>query len=906
MPTLGHLDPERRRAVDDLFDGAVDQPTDQRAAWLAAQCDDAELRAEVEALLQAHDRPDVIFDRNAMDLARPLLSAPQTERQIGPYRVLRELGRGGMGVVYLAERADGQYRRRVAVKLLRSSPDADELHRRFVSERQILASLNHPNIAQLLDGGVTDGQLPFLVMEYVDGVPLTTYCDRQRLGIEERLQLFRDVCAAVHHAHQNLVIHRDIKPSNILVTEDRRVKLLDFGIAKLLNPMLGPDDQPLTRTEWRVMTPDYASPEQVRGDSLTTASDVYALGVVLYELLCGRRPHRITGGSAQSLAEVIITRESPPPSVAVKRPEPTRADGTTTDVTPEAIAETRGLSVERLGRRLQGDLDAIVMMALRKESARRYGSADLMWEDIQRHLDGLPVIADRGTRWYRAKKFLGRHRIEAIAAAVVTISLVGGTFVAVRQAAVASRERNRAEQALAQSKEVTEFLVRLFRTPAPAGASREQVTARDMLATGAARIEQLAGQPIVQAQMLDALGRVNDQLGRFDDAERMLRRALELRRSQLGDNHADVAVTLNNLSNVLVQTDRGDEALRLSRDALAIQQRVLGPKHPDVALALAKVATRTSDLAAAESLYRAARDIQRATLGPDDAAVATTDRDLAEVLITRRKYDAAEAMIRESLAIRARLDGPDHVSATNTMIFLADLLLFYRNRPASAESLYNRAIDILRRESPNRPARLGGALAGLESIAHSRGDHVRAEAYARELLDVQRRTAGNEHPIVTESMDAIAEHLAAQRRYPEAERMLLDAIALLQRTIGSEHFRMGDRLTTLGRVRGATGRLDEAEADLRRALAITERSQGPTGESAAMGAALLADVLARRGQHAEANALFDRAATILRPLPPRFGNGMRAAYAAIADHYKAKGQSGDEQHFRRLAQGTAQ
>ena len=280
--------PERQRVIDDLFDGALDQAPDARAEWLRAQCPDVELRAEVAALIAAHDENDAIFDRNAIEVAGPLLRAPRVESQIGPYRLVRELGRGGMGIVYLAERADGQYRRRVAIKLLRNSPDSEDLNRRFAAERQILASLSHPNIAQLLDGGVTDGHIPFLVMEYVDGVPITTYCDRQRLGVEERLQLLRDVCAAVHHAHQNLVIHRDIKPSNILVTEERRVMLLDFGIAKLLNPTLGPADQAYTRTEWRVMTPEYASPEQVRGDSLTTASDVYALGVLLYELLSGR------------------------------------------------------------------------------------------------------------------------------------------------------------------------------------------------------------------------------------------------------------------------------------------------------------------------------------------------------------------------------------------------------------------------------------------------------------------------------------------------------------------------------------------------------------------------------------------------------------------------------------------
>ena len=508
------------------------------------------------------------------------------------------------------------------------------------------------------------------------------------------------------------------------------------------------------------------------------------------------------------------------------------------------------------------------------------------------------MLARRGTRWYHARKFLRRHRVEAIAAALVIASLVGGTTVAVRQAALAGRERDRAEQALVQSKEVTNFLVRLFRTPAPAGATRDQVTARDMLATGTAGVEALRAQPVVQAQMLDALGQVNEQLGRFAEAERMLRRALELRRAHLGENHLDVAATLNNLSNVLVQTDRREESLQMSREALAIQQRVLGPRHLDVAATLLAVAARTTDLTAAESLYRAVRDIQRVTLGPENRAVALTNRDLANNLTAQGKHEDAEATLRETIAIQGRLTGLERASAATTMIVLGNLLSAHRGRPAEAESLYHRAIDILKQEAPDRPARLIGALYGLEGIAHLRGDHARAEALARQVLDVQQRTIGTEHPMVTESMDAIAEHLAAQQRYADAERILRDATTLLERTVGADHFRMADRLTTLGRVRTAAGQLDAAEADFRRGLAIMEHAQGPNSESVAVDAALLADVLARRGQTAEANAQFDRAATILRSIPPRAGYGMRAAYAALAEHYGKPGRPDDEAFFR--------
>ena len=896
------IDSERRRAIEELFDGALDQPPDRRTAWLHARCGEAELRAEVEALLEAHNRRDGILDRDPLTMADAVLS-PRVERQIGPYRVQREIGRGGMGVVYLADRDDGHYSQRVALKVLRDSPDAEELHTRFLAERQILASLNHPNIAQLLDGGVTDGQLPYLVMEYVDGVPITTYCDRQHLGIPERLHLFREVCAAVHHAHQNLVIHRDIKPSNILVGEDRRVKLLDFGIAKLLNPTLGPDDQPMTQTEWRVMTPEYASPEQIRGDSLTTASDVYALGVVLYELLSGRRPHPITGGSVHELAQRILQREPALPSVAVSRPESNGPSVASGDGTPQAIVEARGLSPDRLRRRLEGDLDAIVMMALRKEPARRYGSADLMWEDIQRHLDGLPVLAHRATRRYRARKFLGRHRIEALAAGVVLVSLITGATIAVRQAAVANGERARAEQALAQSKEVTEFLVRLFRTPAPPGSTRDQVTARDMLATGTARVEQLAGQPIVQAQMLDALGQVNEQLGRFDDAERLLRRALQLRREQYGSDHLDVATTLINLSNAIRQKGKGAEARQLTQEALAIQRQLLGPRHPDVAITLIDVAMLTETAAIAESLVRAARDIQRAALGPNHMEVTNTNSALVDYLRNRGAYDEAEALLRENVSVRVQLVGPEHPATANGLMILGNFILSYRDRPAEAESLYIRALGILRRQATPSLPNIFGVLSGLVGVAEERREYQKAEAYAREALEVQRRAWGPEHPMTIDAMGMIAVQLANQRRYAEAEAIDEEALVLMERAVGPQHGRVARVLTALGRLRLAQGRAAQAEADLRRALAIIEAEYEPGDRWVGAQAALLADVLARRGRTAEADSLFGRAATILRPLPRQVAPDILAAYSALADHSASMKRFEEAEHYRRKAMG---
>lgn len=437
------IDAALRRDVESVFEAALEVGPADRAEWLVMRCGaDERLRAEVAALLDAHHYRAGILETDIARAAGAALDGVARGRRIGPYRVIRELGRGGMGIVYLAERDDGQNRQRVAIKLLRANPDVDDLHRRFAAERQILASLRHRGIAQLLDGGLTDGQLPYLVLEYVDGEPITSHCDRHALGVDARVRLFRDVCAAVHSAHQNLIIHRDIKPGNILVSRDGSVKLLDFGIAKLLDAASGMPGAPRTRTELRVMTPEYASPEQLRGQTLTTASDVYALGVVLYELLSGQRPYALGDRSPRELVDVICARVPKPPS---------------------AIAGDERRHV------LRGDLDAIIMMALRKDAGDRYASADLLCEDLQRYLDGLPVHARRGARLYRARKFLARNRVPSAAAVLVATSLAVSAGVAVRQATIAARERDRARHALAdaeqsikQAKDATAFLVGLL------------------------------------------------------------------------------------------------------------------------------------------------------------------------------------------------------------------------------------------------------------------------------------------------------------------------------------------------------------------------------------------------------------------------------------------------------------
>jgi serine/threonine protein kinase len=504
---------ERLREVDRQLSTLLDAATGDREARLARlSAGDPGLAREVGELLRLSKQPDSRLGPEGV-LAGPLwadLAARDTAspgERIGAYRVLGELGRGGMATVFLAERADGAFRQQVALKLLRSGAGGEEAVRRFAQERQILATLDHPAIARLLDGGVDGRGRPYLVMEHVEGRPIDRHCEENHLSVDRRLDLFTRVAEAVFYAHRNLVVHRDLKPSNIFVTdaglEGGQVKLLDFGIAKLLDPALaGPYAAAATRTVARVMTPEYASPEQVRGEPVTTASDVYQLGLLLFELLTGERACRLKNATFGEAERAICGEPPRRPSSVVAGP---------------------------LARRLRGDLDAIVEKALRKEPGLRYPSPGPLIDDLERHRSGRPVRARQGTFGYRARKFVSRHRFGLAAAALLALLLAGSAVTATLQARRIAREAATAER-------VKEILVSLFSSANPSVSRGEALTARELLDHGAARVTtELDGEPAVQAELMTVLGNVYNTRGLYDEAVPLLEESLALRRSQ-GDD----------------------------------------------------------------------------------------------------------------------------------------------------------------------------------------------------------------------------------------------------------------------------------------------------------------------------------------------------------------------------------
>ena len=905
------LSPARRAEIEEVFEHALDLGPDQRRAWLSDRCaQDAELRAKVDGLLAAHDLTTGILERRLTPPTTALGVEPLVDRRIGPYRVVRELGRGGMGVVYLAERDDGEFRREVAIKLLRNSPDAEELHRRFLAERQILASLSHPHIAQLLDGGTTDGQLPYLVMEYVDGLPITTYCDRHGLDITSRLRLFVDVCRAVNSAHQNLIIHRDIKPGNILVTASGQVKLLDFGIAKLLNSAMGGMAVAHTRTAFRVMTPDYASPEQVRGEPLTTGSDVYALGVVLYELLAGRRPYQIRTGAVRELHELVCEREPERPSAWAKRPPPSEDPEAPT---PAEIASARGTSPERLQRVLTGDLDAIVMMALRKEPRRRYGSAELLAEDLGRYLHGLPVIARHPSRAYYLGKFLRRHSTGATLGAIAALSLIASTAVAVKQTAAARRERDRAtaaltqaRQALRESDETTSFLAGLFDVNMPARGGAAPGTIDELIARGMGQIEQLDNRPLVQARMLEGIGRIYQNAGRFAEAKQAYERSLLLRRANGAGESAETATTLLHMANTLRVAGNYAAADSAAWEALRIYETVNGPADPSAAEAwqmLSMLAVYRSDIRATAVYARRSADIMIAAYGADDPRIAHSLEILGGALNRLGRYEEGERYMRRALVLYEREKGPNDPELILPLYRLAEAMVDSREDYAGAAPLMERGAAIARASLGDAHPRTGYALEFLGALESRRGNFAKGERLSRQAVEIFEKALGRRDVSVADAYADLAKVYSRVGRWTEAEAAQRTAMAVFDNALGRAHAMYAGAMAGLCEIHLHAGRLAEADTECRESLAIRERALGPRNLGLLSPLLLLGDMRVGRGELAAADSLYSAASSIIQDHVGEQPRPHEALYSRLAVLRDLQHRPAEAAELRRKAGG---
>jgi serine/threonine protein kinase len=759
---------ERWNRVSRVLDEVFEHPPAERAALLDRLCaDDPAVRAEVQALLAADQEATGFLETPAEamtlvdELADERLAAPE---RVGDWRVVRPIGRGGMGEVYEVARADGHFEQRAALKLIRGERWSAEMAGRFRQERQILARLEHAGIARLLDGGVSDDGRPYLVVEYVESRPLDRYADEQRMTVEERLRLFLQVCLPVAYAHRNLIVHRDLKPSNVLMTASGEVKLVDFGLAKLLGADAG--DQELTRTLMVAMTPQYAAPEQVRGDPVTTATDVHALGVMLCELLTGGRPYQVTSAAPAALVRAIVEADPMLPSAIAVEPD---------------VAARRRSTPAKLRQRLSGDLDAIVMMAVRKEPERRYSSVEALAQDVERVLDGRPVRARRGTTRYRARRFVRRHRVAVASAAVVLVLLAGFIGVLVAQARRLARERDRAERQRQRAEAVTGFLSGLFQNADPRQAQGRVVTAREILEEGTARLQaELQSDPELRGDLLHQVGRIHLSLGAYDDGLKLLREALDLRRRTLGRDNLDVAETVNAIGAALAM--KGDLAAAEPpfREALAIRRRRLPADDPAIMRSLANLANAIAGqgrLAPAEPLLR--EFLALALKHGTETDVGAAKKGLGYLMWRLGEYESAEALMREAVDISSRQlgeDNPDHVRDLNAL----GALLADRGRLGEAEAVLRRALQQYRRVLGARHPDLIDTLGDLGDVLHKAGRQTESEACYREALTIYRGL-GYPDPDMAPMLSGYGQLLADTGRAAEAERLLREAVMILRR-----------------------------------------------------------------------------------------------------------------------------
>jgi len=808
------MEPDRDGRIDQLFEAALDLEGGERAAWLERECaGDAALRAEVERLLALADTEvdDVLEPVRAFasGLARDGEEGLADGTQVGPYKVVGRLGRGGMGIVYLAERTDGSFEKRVAIKVLPGAASREAAVRRFEQERRILARLAHPHIAQLLDGGVDDRGLPFLVLELVEGEPVDLFCDRRRATLEERLRLVVEIATALQAAHRNLVVHRDIKPSNVLVTAEGDVKLLDFGIAKLLDP--GDDDPLLTATEDRgPMTPTYASPEQVNGEPITTASDVYQLGLLLYELVTGVRPQASRTSSLAELVELVCRHEPEAPSRAM-------VAGAGGESAAERAA-LRSSTPRRLARRCRPDLDAIVARALAKDPERRYATPAELAADLERFLGGRPVHARRASFGYRLTKWVERNAALAATAATAFLLTAGYAVAVTLQARAIDRQRLRAEAEATKAAEVERFLLGLFEAMDPNVALGRELSARELLDEGAARAEsELAEQPEVQARLFSSMGEIYGLLGLPDRGRDLAARALEQQLAAGTEEGRELAETHLRLGVLERLSTHPERARELLERAVSLA-RALRPAAPVLlARSLAELGIAEhalGDRPAAERHFRESLGIHRRRNDPSGIAVGLNN--LAGLAMSMRDYAAAERDYREALALERGVYGARH---PRVALILSNLGQAVRRQERYAEALpmIEEALAIYREVYPEGHYRIAGQLLALGITLQRAGELSRAEScYLEAIPDLEERLAPNSF-LLADARLGFGQLRVRQGRFAEGEALLRRSLEARGETrgtlVGSSAI-----LLWLGRAVAGQGRVEEAAGIWRQGL----------------------------------------------------------------------------------------
>ncbi len=796
------MDSARWRRVQSLFHDAADLSPAEQGAFLDAACgDDKQLMVEVLAMLDQDSKGHSLLDRGLADIAQKTLASADPPflplKELGPYRILRLLGEGGMGVVYLAERDD--LGTQVAVKVLRDAWISPARRERFASEQRTLAQLSHPLIARLYDADTLDDGTPWFVMEYVDGVPLTQYCREYECSIEERLRLFRSVCEAVQHAHANAVIHRDLKPSNILVKSDGSIRLLDFGIAKQLESVDLQVDQ--TMTGLRLMTPAYASPEQVRGDRVGVSTDVYSLGVILYELLTGELPFDLSGLTPAEAATIITEHEPGKPSAAVRRIRDS-----------EATSHSRSLAGTALRGVAWADLDVLCLNAMHKDPQRRYRSVEALIRDVDHYLNGEPLEARPDAWGYRIGKFVGRNRgaVAAVTAIfLVTVGLIA--FFTIRLA----KARDTALAEAARTQRIQQFMGNLFQGGDAAAGPSDSLRVITIVDRGVQEAKTLNSDPKVQAELYENLGGIYQKLGKYDQADSLLRSALDQRKSLFGADSAEVAESLTALSLLRSDQARLEEAQQLAEQGLAMSKRHLPPKHPAIA---------------------------KATLA------------YGKVLAERGSYDQAIKVLNEAVRLESA-PGVVPADLATSLSALADAN-YSAGHYDVCNALYARVLKMHRQIYGERHPLVGDDLGTMAAVQLDLGYYSEAEQLDRQALDIIQSYYGDNHPKTANRLTALAQSLTYQKKYDEAVSALEQALAIDGRVYGPVHPAVAETLNELGNVASMRDQLDQAEARFQQAADIYRSVYGDHHYLVAIALSNVAGVIYDKKDYPRAEELF--------------------------------------------------
>ncbi|HWJ36785.1 MAG TPA: serine/threonine-protein kinase [Steroidobacteraceae bacterium] len=880
------MTPDRWSKIKEILGTALEYEADEQQAFLDEACaEDQELRSEIDSLIAAYDRDDRL---SVPEWPAALGGVGAPSRSIGPYRLVRELGVGGMGQVWLAEQTE-PVRRQVAIKLIRAALYDPQVAQRFFSERQSLALMNHPAIAKIFDAGTAPSGQPYLVMEYVDGCPITEYCDRHKLALAERLKLFQQVCEGVQHAHQKAVLHRDLKPSNILVTAvdgKPMPQIIDFGVARDISRSLDLKAM-FTQVGAVIGTIGYISPEQsgLSGEDIDTRSDVYSLGVVLYELLVGALPFDLKNiGSRESLHRM---HESDPPRPSTRL----RTLGEDTELT----AQSRSTAILPLIRQLRGDLDAITLKALENDRGRRYATPSALAADIGNYLGSLPVSARVPSYSYRAKKYIRRYRLGVSVAAAGLLLLLSFAVAQTIQLRNVRQQRDRADR-------ITDFMTNMFKVSDPSESRGDTVTAREILDKSAGEIAAGVGlDSSVQSQLMGVMAETYLGLGLYSRARDLAERALQSRRQLLGSDDPKTLEFMSLLGVILSREGRETEADTLLRQTIALQTRVLGPDNLSTletkgALALslvrqghnAEAATLAREATAGESrllgsdniktlrsmntlatalkgdghfdeaerIFHQLLETERRSLGADHPYILGTMHNFANMLEEQGRYEEAEIMQKEALAIERRILGAEHPDTVSTLTMLANTVLRDSSRKAEAEALYREAVaTALRVVGPEHPVTTR-AEEGLASVLSSEHHNNEAETIFRKILDTRQKVLGPDNMDVLFAQYNLADVLAKEKRFAEAEKLLTKTLEQQKRMLDTDDPDIMASKTLLASILLEKERPQEALELAQQSFDAQLRVLGPQHQDTQETLLRLAESMSRLGRYAQAQALY--------------------------------------------------